>query len=79
GAARMAIEARVPIIPVGLTGPDKILPKGAKFPNFNTKMTAQIGEPITIHEKYFGKTPSHDELMGVMAHVMDKIKELLKY
>ncbi len=79
GAARMAIEARVPIIPVGLTGPDKILPKGAKFPNFNTKMTAQIGEPITVHEKYFGKTPSHDELMGVMTHVMDKIRGLLKY
>jgi 1-acyl-sn-glycerol-3-phosphate acyltransferase len=79
GAARMAIEAEVPILPVGLSGPEKIFPKGAKFPNFNQKLTAKIGEPIRIHEKYFGKEPTHDELMGVMTHVMEKIKGLLVY
>ncbi|MHA1680067.1 MAG: lysophospholipid acyltransferase family protein [Promethearchaeota archaeon] len=79
GAAKLAVEAKVPIIPVGLTGPEKIFPKGARTPNFNQKLTAQIGEPITIHEKYFEKEASHDELMGVMEHVMGKIKGLLLY
>ena len=79
GAARLAIEAEVPILPVGLTGPEKILPKGARTPNFNQKLTAKIGEPIYVHEKYFGKTPSHDELDGVMKHVMENIKGLLLY
>lgn len=79
GAAKMAIETGVPIIPIGLTGPDKILPKGARFPNFNVKLTAVIGEPITMHEQYFGKTPTHEQLQGVMDHVMDRIKGLLRY
>lgn len=79
GAARLAIEAGVPIIPVGLTGPDQILPKGAKLPNFNVKLTAQIGEPIMVHEQYFGKEASHEEMADVMQHVMNRIKDLLLY
>nr|MDO8114171.1 lysophospholipid acyltransferase family protein [Candidatus Sigynarchaeota archaeon] len=79
GAAKMAIEAQVPIIPVGLTGTDKIFPKGAKFPNFNARLLAKIGEPIHVHEKYFGKEPAHDELKGIMQSVMEKIKGLLQY
>jgi 1-acyl-sn-glycerol-3-phosphate acyltransferase len=79
GAARLAIEAKVPIIPVGLTGPEKILPKGATTPNFNARLVGKIGEPIHVHEKYFGKTASHDELKEIMTHVMDKIRGLLEY
>lgn len=79
GAARMAIEAQVPIIPVGLTGPDKIFPKGAKAPNFNARLVGKIGEPIRVHEKFFGKQASHEDLQKIMAHVMEKIKGLLEY
>lgn len=79
GAARLAIDAQVPILPVGLTGPDKILPKGAKFPKFNEKLTARIGEPIWIHEKYFGKQPTREQLQEVMDYVMEQIKGLLDY
>ncbi len=80
GAARLAIEAQVPIIPVGMTGTDQVLAKGAKTPNFNVRLVSKIGEPIHIHEKYFGKpTPSHEDLMEIMNHVMEKIKGLLEY
>nr|MDO8088412.1 lysophospholipid acyltransferase family protein [Candidatus Sigynarchaeum springense] len=79
GAVKMAIEARVPIIPVGLTGPDKIFPKGAKAPNFNARLVGKIGDPIHVNEKFFGKEASHEELMKIMAHVMERIKGLLEY
>ncbi len=80
GAARIAIDAKVPIIPVGMSGTDLILPKGAKTPNFNAKLTVKIGEPIHVHEKYFGKPDvPPEELKKVMVHVMDKIKGLLVY
>jgi 1-acyl-sn-glycerol-3-phosphate acyltransferase len=80
GAARFAIDAKVPIIPVGMSGTDLILPKGTRIPNFNVKLTAKIGEPIHVHEKFFGKPGvPPEELKKVMAHVMDKIKGLLAY
>ncbi|MHA1370121.1 MAG: lysophospholipid acyltransferase family protein [Promethearchaeota archaeon] len=79
GAARMAIDAEVPIIPMGLSGVGRILPRGSKFINMNQKMFANIGEPITMHEKYFGKQPTREDLEEIMAHVMERIKELLKY
>jgi 1-acyl-sn-glycerol-3-phosphate acyltransferase len=79
GAAKMAIEAQVPIIPVGLTGVDKIFPKGAKMPNFNARLIAKIGEPIHVHEQYFGTDPTLEQLLGVMDHVMEQIKGLLYY
>ncbi len=79
GAARLAIEGQVPIIPIGMSGPDRIFPRGTKFPNLNSKLISRIGEPITVHEKYFGKEPSQDQLKEVMAHVMDRIKQLLAY
>jgi hypothetical protein len=49
------------------------------FPNLNTRLLAKIGEPITMHEKYFGKIPTHEELMEIIGHVMDKIKDRLEY
>nr|MDO8086096.1 lysophospholipid acyltransferase family protein [Candidatus Sigynarchaeum springense] len=80
GAARLAIEAKVPILPVGISGTDRILPKGARLPNFNQKLTVKIGEPINVHEKFYGRTDvPHDDLKKVMVHVMDKIKGLLVY
>ncbi len=80
GAARIAIDAKVPIIPVGMSGTDLILPKGARMPNFNAKLTVKIGEPIHVHEKFFGRPDvPPEELKKVMSHVMDKIKGLLVY
>ncbi|MBN2151656.1 MAG: 1-acyl-sn-glycerol-3-phosphate acyltransferase [Candidatus Lokiarchaeota archaeon] len=80
GAARLAIDARVPILPVGISGTDRILPKGARMPNFNQKLTVKIGEPIHVHEKHFGRADvPPDDLKRVMVHVMDKIKGLLVY
>ncbi len=80
GAARIAIDAKVPIIPVGISGTDRILPKGAKMPNFNAKLTVKIGEPVHIHEKFFGKPDvPPEELKKVMVHVMEKIRGLLVY
>jgi 1-acyl-sn-glycerol-3-phosphate acyltransferase len=79
GTARLAIDAKVPLVPIGLSGSEKVLPKGQKYPNFNAKLTARIGKPITMHEQYFGKKATNEELMEIMNHVMDKIRGLLLY
>lgn len=80
GAARLAIEARVPLLPLGISGTDRIFPRKQKFPNFSEKMTVKIGEPIRIHEKFFDNSDvTHDDLKNVMNHVMERISDLLVY
>jgi 1-acyl-sn-glycerol-3-phosphate acyltransferase len=45
GAAFVAAKAGVPIIPVGIGGSDRVMPRGAKFV-FPRKVRVIIGEPI---------------------------------
>jgi 1-acyl-sn-glycerol-3-phosphate acyltransferase len=60
GAVRLAIHARVPIVPVGLIGTYDIMPKGAFFPRF-IKARVKIGKPLT-YDKYYNLTKkTHEE------------------
>ncbi|MBD3188400.1 hypothetical protein GF325_16310 [Candidatus Bathyarchaeota archaeon] len=80
GAARLAIEAGVPLIPLGISGSDRILGKHMRLPSLNTKLTIKIGEPINVHKKYpGGEIPPKKVLEGIMTNVMDRIRELLVY
>ena len=45
GAVYVALKARVPIIPVGIAGSERVMPKGARFV-FPRKVHVEIGRPI---------------------------------
>ena len=45
GAVYIAIKAGVPIVPVGIGGSERVMPKGAKFV-FPRKVHVEIGPPI---------------------------------
>lgn len=45
GPAWLALRRKVPIVPVGISGTDRAMPKGAKFIR-PTKVVVEIGEPI---------------------------------
>jgi 1-acyl-sn-glycerol-3-phosphate acyltransferase len=47
GAARMALEVDCPVIPVGLTGTEKVLPKDAKIPK-RTRVYVRFGKPMWV-------------------------------
>ncbi|MDO8885302.1 MAG: lysophospholipid acyltransferase family protein [Candidatus Oleimmundimicrobium sp.] len=47
GAALIAIKSGAPIIPMGIKGTGKILPKGKLIPRF-PKIKVKIGEPIPL-------------------------------
>ena len=57
GAARMAIEAGVPVVPVAMIGTDRAQPIGAKVPNRVVKIGVRVGPPIDLTE-FAGR---HDE------------------
>ena len=54
GAVRLALAAKVPIIPMGITNTFKILPKGKRIPKLGLKADLNIGKPLYL-DKYYGK------------------------
>lgn len=80
GAIRLAIEAKVPIILVGITGTEDVYPKHAKMLNFGKGCILKAGELFTEHEQYFDKPmPDYKELKRLTDNMMARIKELTFY
>jgi putative phosphoserine phosphatase/1-acylglycerol-3-phosphate O-acyltransferase len=52
GAAKLAAETRVPVIPVGLWGTEKVWPRSQRLPNLNPLtrpvVTAVVGDPVDL-------------------------------
>ncbi len=71
GVARVALTARVPVIPVGIKGSYDILPKGAAFPKFR-RADVVVGEPLTFN-KYYGKEKNYAILEEVTTTIMREI------
>lgn len=77
GAVRLAIEAEVPIVPIGITNSFKLLPKGKFIPKRKIKCDVTIGKPIYF-DKYFKKNISHDDLILITNKLMKEIAKLAK-
>jgi len=46
GVAFLALQTGAPVVPVGLIGTDRVMPKGAKMPSLRERITVKFGEPI---------------------------------
>ncbi len=81
GVMRIAIEADVPIIPIGITGTENIYPKHAKMLNFGKSCVLQCGKPWNKHRQYSHKypRPDYDTLRELTQSLMGEVKELLYY
>jgi 1-acyl-sn-glycerol-3-phosphate acyltransferase len=76
GVARLALAARVPVVPVGLIGTFQMLPKGKIIPRFR-RASANIGEPM-FFDKYYGKENNKKALRLVTTEIMKEISRLSK-
>lgn len=74
GVARLALTARVPVIPVGMIGTDKVLPKGKSMPKLH-KVTIHIGAPMTF-EAYYGHENDRKACRDVTDRIMTAIRDL---
>jgi 1-acyl-sn-glycerol-3-phosphate acyltransferase len=73
GAARLALGAGVPIIPVGVLGTDKVQPIGAPVPKlFAGKVTLRFGKPIETA----GRPDDRTSLRELTDEVMAEIQKL---
>ena len=48
GVAFLALQTGAPVVPVGLVGTDKVMPKGAKLPSMKDRITVRFGDPIDV-------------------------------
>lgn len=74
GVARLALRSGAPVVPVALSGTDRLLPKGAKFPRL-TRVAVRFGEPLEF-SRYSGMEGSLPVLRSITDEIMYAISEL---
>ncbi|GAA3785271.1 lysophospholipid acyltransferase family protein [Micromonospora maritima] len=73
GAARLAVAAGVPIIPVGVTGTDKAQPIGTRVPRpGRAKITIRFGKPLD----FTGRADDRTSLRAMTDEMMSEIQKL---
>lgn len=76
GVARLALSAKVPLVPLGLIGTFEILPKGKYMPKFK-KAVINIGKPMYFDE-YYNKRVTKRLLREVTTKIMKEIAKLCR-
>jgi len=74
GAAKLAAQTGVPVIPVGLWGTELVWPRSARLPNMNPanrpKVTATVGDPIEL-----GRKDPDADTRKIMAALVDLLPD----
>lgn len=74
GVARMALEARVPVLPVAMIGTDKAQPSGQKIPNI-MRIGVRIGKSLDF-SRYYGMETDRLVLRAITDEVMYDLAQL---
>ena len=72
GAAVLALELGVPVIPIHVGGTFDALPREAKWPRF-VPVTLRIGKPIAVAAR---RNPSAEEIAALTASIRNAIESL---
>lgn len=75
GFVKLAIVAKVPIVPVGIRGTFDVLPRNVRFLRFSRSCKVRIGEPIFL-DRYFGRKTTKSSLQKIADGVIEKISRL---
>ncbi|MFX0075347.1 MAG: lysophospholipid acyltransferase family protein [Candidatus Hermodarchaeota archaeon] len=77
GAVRLAIEMKVPIVPMAVIGSRNALPKG-KLVMKPTQVKVRVGDPI-YYDKYDINTVSYEEIKRLTAELRQVVYDLREY
>jgi len=72
GIARIALEAKVPVIPVAMINTDKVQPIGAKMPRLGHAIGVRVGAPLDYTDRATGqRNPKllREITDDIMAHI----------
>lgn len=74
GVAKLALEAKVPVLPFGIIGSSKVIPKGKIIPRF-ARASVMLGKPLYFN-KYYGKGKNKKILETMTREIMMEIGSL---
>lgn len=77
GVARLALAARVPVVPCGLVGTEKVMPKDAKFPRLRGRIEVRVrfGKPLDF-SRFEGNERDRMVLRSVTDEIVYEIMQL---
>ena len=75
GVARLALKAKVPVVPAGIIGSNSVIPKGKILPRF-ARCEVKIGKPMYF-KKYYNKKSTKKMLEEVTRSIMKEIAKLI--
>lgn len=70
GAARMALEVGCPIVPTGLVGTDRVLPKDARIPGLGPRVSVTFAKPMRV-------PPEARDDAGVLREFTDELMHVI--
>jgi 1-acyl-sn-glycerol-3-phosphate acyltransferase len=75
GVAMLATRSGVPILPVGVSGTDRFLGRGVRFPRIGSRITLRVGEPFTVVLQ--SSLPRRQAIERASHEIMSHIAELV--
>ena len=77
GVARLAISAKVPVLPVAIRSTYELMPRGSIIPKFKKEVTVNIGK-FMYFDKYYNKKISKKDYRIITNEIMLNIKTLIE-
>jgi 1-acyl-sn-glycerol-3-phosphate acyltransferase len=74
GVARLALEARVPVVPVAMIGTEKVQPIGQRFPSIR-RVGVIFGQPLDFSE-FYGNADDRTVQRTVTDRIMQELQRL---
>jgi 1-acyl-sn-glycerol-3-phosphate acyltransferase len=75
GATYVAVKARVPIVPVGIGGSERVMPKGVRFPR-PRRVVVIVGEPLYPQtDAPVGRAP-RETVRALRSDLYDRLQDL---
>jgi 1-acyl-sn-glycerol-3-phosphate acyltransferase len=75
GVARMALEARVPVVPVAVLGTDEVMPLDAKTPKLSGQPRIEFGKALSF-ERFYDRPQDRFVLRSVTDEILYEIMML---
>lgn len=72
GTARLALQAGVPVIPVGMLGTERVQPIGARLPRLGPRVEVRFGKPMD----FTGRPSDSKSLRAITDEIMAEIQRL---
>ena len=78
GMAKLALKAKVPVLPVGIIDSHKVLPKGKSFPRLK-RCEVKIGKPMEFKNKKYNEKTFEEVTRSIMKEIAKLISQKYNY